>query len=1085
MNKFVIFLVVLLFSGLQGVYAQVSISGTVTDTDGDPVPGVTIASKGLSGVGTISKPDGTYSLEVPSEAEALVFSFVGMQTIEEQINGRSVINVVMERTDVGLDEVVVTALGISREKKALGYAVQEVSGDEVSEVKETNFISSLSGKTSGVQIKQPNTMGGSANIVIRGNSSILGNNQALFVVDGVIIDNNIPNVNEDGWGGYDYGNTAMDINPDNIESISVLKSAAATALYGSRASNGAIVITTKSGKKNKALGITVNSSYQVTEFDPATMPKWQDKYGQGYGNPYYLYDGDDPANGDQYDKYFLNYDIDGDGEIEKVSPTFDDASWGAPLDAGIEAVQWYSLHPLAENRFAETPYVSPGKNPYREFFQTGHNFTNSVAIDGGNREGSFRLNYTRMDQTGNLPNSEIKRNVVNLKGSYNLSEKWKADASINYVNDRTIGRYGTGYNGLNPMQSIGQWMSAHLDFTMFEDYKYADGSQRAWNWHHPINDLRPYYADNPYWVRYENYSNDGRDRVYGYAKLSYEAFDWLTLTANFTNDFYAQFQEERIAIGSAISGDLPDYTKRQRNFHEYYTKFHAIFNKDFGDVSLSGLLGASMERANILVTNVTTEGGLALANFYDIDNSVSAATVAEADIERGINSVYGQITLGYKGFLYLDVTARNDVSSTLPDDNNSYFYPSVSGSFILSELAPLKELSFLSFAKLSANYAQVGSAAPAYSVATNYNMLKPWSGFSRTSVPTTLNNANLKPENTKTWEIGFDARFLENRVGFTFAYYNASTFDQILPLSVSSASGFYSQYINAGEMSNKGFEFTLNATPVKMGDFSWRIDVNWFKNTNELVSLGDDIDNILLFSAWDVSVNATEGEPYGAIKGTDYVYNDNGEPMVGADGFPMISSKDTVIGNINPDWNAGISNTLTYKNFSLRFLVDMQIGGDIYSVSTKYGQATGLYEETAGTNPKGNPMRTPVADGGGYLFEGFVKEDGTENDIYVECQGFVGPFYYGWLPTVHQVYDASYVKLRELALTYRFPKKYFASVPIAGASVSLVGRNLWIIHKNTKHFDPEAALSAGNNQGIESGSYPSIRSYGVSVNIRF
>lgn len=1077
-------LVALLMLGLQ-VFAQRTITGTVTSAEnGEAIPGVSVLIKGTT-QGVVTDFNGKYKIDVPAGEVSLVFSFVGMQTKEVVTANSTTIDVVLNPEDVGIDEVVVTAMGISREKKSLGYAVQEVSGDEVSEVKESNFISSLSGKTSGVQIKQPNTMGGSANIVIRGNSSILGNNQALFVVDGVIIDNNIPNVNEDGWGGYDYGNTAMDINPDNIESISVLKSAAATALYGSRAANGAIVITTKTGKKNKALGITVNSSYQVTSLDPATMPKWQDKYGQGYGSPYYLYDDDDPDGGDEYDKYFINMDIDGDGTIEKVSPTFDDASWGAPLDAGIEAVQWYSLYPLSDTYLQATPYVSPGKNPYREFFENGYNFTNSVALEGGNKEGSFRLNYTRMDQKGNMPNSEIKRNVINFRGSYNLSDKWTADASVNYINDRTIGRYGTGYDGRNPMQSMGQWMSAHLDFTMFEDYKYDDGTQRAWNWHHPTNDLRPYYADNPYWVRYENYNNDGRDRMYGYAKLSFKAADWLTLSANFTNDFYSQFQEERVAIGSAISGDLPDYTKRQRNFHEYYAKFHATFNKNFGDLSLSGLLGTSMERANILVTNVTTEGGLALANFYDIDNSISAATVSEGDIKRGINSVYGQVTLGYKRFAYLDVTARNDVSSTLPDENNSYFYPSVSGSLILSELAPLSDIPFLSFAKLSANYAQVGSTAPAYSVATNYNMLKPWNGLSRTSVPTTLNNAELKPELTKTWEVGLDASLFNNRLGLNMALYNASTFEQILPLSVSSASGFYFQYINAGEMSNKGVELTLNATPVKTSNFSWRIDVNWFKNTNELVSLGDDIDNILLFSAWDVSVNATEGEPYGAIKGTDYVYNDNGDPMVDEDGYPMSTSKDTVIGNINPDWNAGISNTLTYKGLSLRFLVDMQMGGDIYSVSTKYGQATGLYEETAANNPKGNPIRDDVEDGGGYLFEGFVKEDGTENDIYVKAQGFVGPFYYGWLPTVHQVYDASYVKLRELALTYKLPKKYFATLPIDNASLSFVGRNLWIIHKNTKHFDPEASLSAGNNQGIESGSYPSVRSFGVSVNLRF
>ncbi|MFO8236186.1 MAG: SusC/RagA family TonB-linked outer membrane protein [Bacteroidales bacterium] len=1087
MKKLTFLITLLLFFAFQAA-AQTEISGTVTDAEtGEPIPGVSVVVKEQESVGTTTNMDGEYNLTgIPSDAETLIFSFVGMQTQEVPIEGRSTINVEMQSAVQEMEEVVVTALGISREKKALGYSVQDMAGDDINEAKETNFISSLSGRTSGVNIKQPNTMGGSANIVIRGRSSLLGNNQALFVVDGVIVDNSITNDNTGGWGGYDYGNAASDINPDNIESISVLKSAAATALYGSRASNGAIVIETKSGEKREKLGITVNSSYQMTEFDPATMPKWQDKYGAGYGAPYYLYAYDDPADADQWDPYFLNRDINGDGELQKVAPTWDDASWGAPFSADLEYVPWYNLHPLSEN-FGETvPWESPGKNSYRAFFEKGYKYTNSIALEGGGETTNYRVNYTRLDESGNLPNSEIERNTLNFSGSLDLSDKWTAEAAANYLNSRTLGRYGTGYNGINPMQQIGQWTQVNVDYSKLEKYEYEDGSQRTWNWHDPQDDLRAYYMDNPYWTRYKNYTNDGRDRVYGFTKLSYEAFDWLTLSVNLTNDYYSTFREERMAIGSAITGDLPDYTKNLRNFNEFNGKFHAQFNKDIGDWGISGLLGTSMERRDVLITNSTTEGGLALPDFYDIDNSVAPPTVDEGEIHEGVNSVYGQASVGWKDMAYVDVTGRNDESSTLPEDNNSYFYPSVSGSLILSEFNAVKNLGFFSYAKLSANYAEVGSSTSAYRTTRSYNILKPWDGYSRLSIPTQKNNPDLRPEITKSWEVGTDLRFFNDRAGINATYYQASTYDQILPLSTSSASGYYTQMINAGEMENIGVELTLDGTPVETNAFSWNFTVNWSKNENKVVSLGDDIDNILYFSAWDVTVNATEGEPAGAIKGTDYVYHeDNGKPMVNDGGMPMRTDKDKILGNINPDWNAGISNRFSYRNLTLRVLVDIQQGGDIYSVNTKYGQATGVYEETAGKNPRGGDIRGDLEDDGGYLYEDFVKEDGSQNDIYVETQGFTGAFYYGYLPTATHVYDASYVKLRELSLSYNLPDKFLTNLPFARASVSFIARNPWIIHKNTKHFDPEAILSAGNNQGIESGSYPSTRSYGINLQLKF
>jgi len=1066
-----------------------TVTGTVSSSVAGEgtLPGVAVVAKGTT-TGTSTDANGRYSLNVPPQVTTLVFSYVGMKTREVAISGRNVVDVTLEPETMDLNEIVVTALGISREKKSLGYSVQEIGGEEMTTARETNFVSSMSGKISGVSIKQPNTMGGSANIVIRGNASLLGNNQALFVVDGIPVDNSITNTETQkvGGGGYDYGNAAMDINPDDIESISVLKGAAASALYGSRAANGVVLVTTKRGSKNKGLGITVNSSILFSRIDESTLPKYQKEYGGGYG-PYYS----DPSG------YFFYRDLDGDGVRDLIVPTSEDASWGAKFDPNLMVVQWDALDPLESNYGEKRPWVFP-EHSIESLFNTGIKFTNNIAFDAGNDKGTFRLSYTNVDEKGILENSSIKRNTINLSGSYDLSEKLTIDANANYINLKAIGRFGTGYEEQNIMQVFGQWFQTNVDIKdLLSNYKSPkDGTQRTWNYRSiptATNPPRAFYANNPNWVRYENYNNDGRDRMFGYAKLSYKLTDWATIDGRLANDFYSEYQERRIAISSAAAGNIPDYTKFLRTFNEFNADAMLRVQKDFSSVSFNGLLGTSTRTNTIKSLLASTTGGLIIPNYFALNNSMAPVINEEAEVLQRINSFYGSLSTGFKRLIYVDLTARYDISSTLPKGNNSYFYPSVSTSFILSELGGIKDFGFLSFMKIRLNYAEVGADAPAYNTKSTYISGRPWGSmglyslqndFYTPDLTPALFNPDLLPERTKSIEAGFEARFLNNRFGVDFSFYKNNTFDQIMPIEVSRGSGYSAMYINAGEIQNLGFELSANLIPVQKNDFSWLIDVNWFKNRNEVVSLGGNIDNILLFSAWDVSVNAREGEPYGAIVGTNFVYL-NGKKVVGEDGFYLRTDNEEVIGNINPDWNAGIKNTFRYKNISLSGLIDIQQGGDIFSVNVKHGLSTGLYEETAGLNDKGKPKRDPVSEGGGILFENTVYEDGTPNTTYMPCNEWGTAFNYDYSPTARYILDASYVKLRELALTYSLPSSLFTKGFIKDLSFSIVGRNLWIINKNTYHFDPEAAISAGNQQGIESGAYPATRTFGFDIKAAF
>ncbi len=1069
------------------VFAQTkAITGKVTSSqDGLGIPGVTIQIKGTT-IGAITDIDGNYSINVSPSHKTLVFSYVSMKTTEVSIGTQSTINVVLEPDVVQIDEVVVTALGISREKKSLGYATQEVGGEELSTVKRDNFINSLSGRAAGVQIRSTNNMGGSSNVVIRGNSSLTQNNQALFVVDGVPISNdNTNNAGQiSGRNGYDYGNAASDINPDDIESMNILKGAAATALYGSRAANGVIIITTKKGKKQlggkKAFGVTLSSNITTGFLDKSTFPKYQQEYGAGYGTYYY---GDAPYGGFEY-----FYDVDGDGVTDYTVPTYEDASYGQKFDPSFSLFQWDSYDPASPNYHKKTPWVA-GANGPDYFFQNPLTLNNSVEVTGGSDVGTFRLSYTNFDQKGLMPNSSLKRNNFLFSGSYDIVKNLTVTASANYVKTDGLGRNSTGYSD-NIVSSFRQWMQVNVDYKMQEELYDKTGRNITWNPKSP-DDLSPAYWDNPYFLRYQNYETDQRNRIIGFLQADWKITEHLSLMGRAAVDTYDEIQEERKAIGSA-SGEFgvqrPDVTSGYSRFNRAFMESNmdlmlSYKNQLTEDLSLNAFLGTNIRRTRIDQVFASTDGGLIVPGLYSLANSVNPMLNPEERLtEIGVNGIYASASLGYLNTFFLDATVRRDQSSTLPEGENAYFYPSVSASWIFSNNL---EADWLQLGKLRLGYAQVGNDAPWGSIKDTYAQNTTFGGTALFSLPSTKNNANLVPEKTASLEAGIELITLNKRLGLDLSFYKNNTTNQIMPVTVSTATGYSSTFVNAGEMQNQGAEIQLFGAPIVKKDFRWDITLNWAKNVNEVVSLAGDIKNLQIAALQGgVTINARVGEPYGTIQGTDYVYT-NGQKTVGSNGYYLRSStSDKVLGNINPDWNAGLNNKFTYKNWAASFLIDWQQGGSVFSLDLYYGLGTGLYEETVYINDLGNPVRNLIEDGGGLILEG-VFEDGTANTKRVEGADYR---VFGWSrnPNAAFVYDASYVKLREVVLSYSLPSSLMSKVNwIQGATFSLVGSNLWIIHKNLPHADPEASQSSGNVQGWQSGVMPSTRNVGFSINLQF
>jgi TonB-linked SusC/RagA family outer membrane protein len=1084
-NGFLVLLVVLV---AQLTFAQErSVSGIVSDNAGIPLPGVSVLVKGTKN-GTQSDFDGKYSITA-SPNDVLVFSFIGMKTIEKPAS-TSTVNASLASDATQLESVVVTSLGIKRDKKSLGYATQEVKGESLAAVKGDNFINAISGKVSGVQVKRTTNFGGSTNVVIRGNASLTGNNQALFVIDGVPVSNNNSNTRdqEQSGAGYDYGNGASDINPEDIESINVLKGSAASALYGSRAANGVVVITTKKGnKKSKGYSVTLNSGVTAGSIDKSTFIKYQNQYGGGYG-PYY---------GPDEDSYLDHIDIDGDGNLDNVTPLTEDASYGQAFDPNLMVYQWDAFYPESSTYHKATPWVNAKNGPIT-FFETPVAYTNSISIDKGFENGSMRIGATNLSQSGLLPNSLLKRNTFTLNSSVLINEKLTLAGYGNFSETNTVGRNSTGYND-NIAGNFRQWWQTNVDLKALKNAYETTGRNVTWNPNSYTNPT-PIFWDNPYFQRYENYESDQRIRFIGNVSLNYKINSWLEAFGRASVDTYGDLQEERRAKGSVPAdfgigtggGDgstnrnpaESGYSRKNISFSEYNYDFMLNYNKDISEkLNVKGVVGTNIRRSYYKSIFAATNGGLSIANLYSLQNTASPLLAPlERDEAIGVDGIYGSASFGYANFLFLEGTIRRDHSSTLPTENSTYYYPSISSSFVFSEF--LKP-SWLSFGKIRLNYAEVGNSPGFDRILDSYAVNTAF-GASSASVKDTKNNPNLKPEKTKSYEIGLELSMLEKRLGLDLSFYKSNSIDQIIPLRLTSSTGYLYELINAGEIENKGVEITLNGTPIKNSNFSWDINLNWAKNTNQVKKLLDGIDNLQLGSfQGGVTINAAVGQPYGVIYGTKYTYL-NGERVVDESNgqYVKTSNSDNAIGNANPEWTGGLNNKFTYKNFSLEFLIDMQHGGEIFSLDRYYGLATGLPDDTAFINDLGNPVRNTIENGGGFINPG-VNSDGSQNATRIRADRFGAQGYRRGLPDEAFVYDASYVKLRQASISYSLSQNTLKNTFMTGMTFSVIGTNLWIIDKNLPDADPESGLGSGNLQGFSTGSLPSTRDISCNIKIQF
>jgi len=1057
---------------------QRTVTGTVTDASSLPLPGVSVVIKGTT-EGTQTDFDGKFQIQA-APTDVLVFTFIGMKTSEMTATSTNLaVKLADDATD--LETVVVTALGISRDKKSLGYASQKVDGEAVNTTPTNNFLNNLSGKVAGLEIRANSNFGGSTNIVLRGNKSISGNNQALIVVDGVAVSNT--NLNEDKAAksrvGFDFGNSASDIDPNNIESITVLKGAAATALYGSQAANGAIMITTKKGKLNSGLGISFSSTTSVGSFDRKTFPKYQKSYGANG----YTQEGDDS---------FSSVDVNGDGIDDLLVDTTADASFGNAFDPNLMVYQWNAFAPGNPNFGRPTPWTA-GRNDPREFFQDSFSTVNNINFNGGDDNSTFNFGYTNNNERGILPNSRLNKNAITGNFTRNLSDNLKITAFANFTDQSTVGRNSVGY-GDNLIGGFRQWWQTNVDIKELKQEYFRNRENITWNFVDPAgqdadpdNDLSPAYWNNPYWDRYENYQSDEHTRVLTGGNLSYNVTKNFNLLGRVTVDSSNDRQEYRKNIGShaeefgvavPVLDETSGYRLYTRNFLQTTYDFIANYDFTIGKVGGKALVGTTFIKSKIDSFDGSTSGGLVTPGLYTLANSNSYIAPIESEINYEKQGFYGQLSLDYDRTYFLEGAYRNDVSTALPKSNRSYDYYSIGGSFIVSELIKKDWLSNL---KLRANYAVVGNdpAAGLLGAKINGGILNGNLAFSNST--TYVDFESLKPETQKSTEFGIEASFFQNRLTLDASVYQSNTEDQIFLVPQSTSTGYSNSQINAGEVQNKGVEIALTGTPIQTEDFEWQIRANWSQNRNEVVSLDAGRENLQLATfQGGMSLNATIGQPYGTFRSTDYVYDGNGNKVVGADGLYLIND-DQVIGNIQADWIAGIYNKFTYKNISVGFLVDIKHGGDVYSLDQAFGQYTGIYNSTAGYNDLGNPVRNSLADGGGIILPG-VNENGDPNDVRINTNGVEVAYGFGVTPNRAFMYDASYIKLREASITYAFPSSLLKDSFIKTFSMSLLGNNLWIIQKNLPDADPEAGASSGNVQGYQSGVMPTTRV--ISFNIK-
>ena len=1026
---------------MQLTFAQEkTISGTVSDKSG-VLPGVSVLIEG-STKGVETDFDGKYSIEANS-GDVFVFRYLGYETAKITVAASNIINVTLKEGGELLDEIVITAFGIKRSEKALGYSVQSIKGESMTEARESNITNAISGKIAGVQVTGTSgSVGASSRIVLRGNSSITGNNEPLYVVDGVPISNSSFG-GAGAYGGVDLPNGAADINPDDIETITVLKGPNAAALYGLRAGNGVIVITTKKGDASKKFSVSINTN--VTMSNPLLLPDYQNSYGQGGDTNHFNYlDGASGGIGDGVDE-----------------------SWGPALDAGLEFVQWDSQ---LTNNGNPTPWISHPDN-VKDFLNTGINISNNVSITSG----GFRLSIGNSEQEGMVPFTELKKFTVGVSGSLKLGERITASVSLNYFNQDSDNIPITGYNNENPFQQF-IWSARQVNFTdlrNWRDFPLAPANTAAagtpLNWNHN-------FQNNPYWVLETNRNTFSKDRLIGNVDLTTQLTEDLSLSTKLGVDSFSQFTTNRQAVGSN-NAQNGAYAESQRRFEEVNASFLLDYNKNFSeDFSFSLSLGGNhMNRTYDRLSGSLP--ALELPNLYSLSNlqTGSTASISNYHSDQQINSFYGYGQFSYKDMFFIDFTGRNDWSSILPVANSSFFYPSLQGSVVLSDVFPVLKENNINFLKIRGGWSQVGStgALGAYSLNQTFGLSN--SGFgNQASVPNTQFNPNLKAETVTGVEFGIDAKMFANRLRFSATYYDQKSADLLVPIQVTAATGFTNVWDNIADMSNSGYELQLGGTIIKKEDFSFDIDVNFAQNKNEVTSLGD-LDTYVLGGQWGLSLEARPGQPYGSLVGRDFERTTSGE-VIYENGLPLIDSTQKIIGNIAPDWTGGASFSIRYKAFDLSTLIDAKIGGDVHSMTYSWGRYAGTLSETLIGRETGVVGNGVMSDGNG----GYVA-----NNVTVSAKSFNQSSYSNSIES-SAIFDASYVKLRQVSIGYTLPRKFIENSVIKSLKVSVVGRNLLILHKNTPHIDPETGFSASNgNQGQEFGQYPSARNIGFNINMRF
>lgn len=1023
----------------------IKVKGVVKDAAG-PVIGATVVEKGTPNNGTVTDLDGNFTLTVKSGA-TLVISYVGMKSVEVKASS-SPVTVVLEDDSKALNEVVVTALGIKRDRKALGYGLDEVKGDAFEKAKETNVINSMAGRVAGLVVSQ--TAGGasgSTRVILRGSTEMTGNNQPLYVVDGVPLDNtNFGSAST--AGGYDLGDGISSINPDDIESMSVLKGPAASALYGSRASHGVILITTKKADGKGKFSVEYNGTLTIDQ----QLSKWDDiqqVYGMGSNGTY---------------------------SIDAISNT--NKSWGPKAD-GSNMLKYFDG--------VERPYLIIPNNT-SGFFRTGLTANNTVAVSANYKNSGMRFTFSDMRNKDIVPNADMSRDIFNLRSNSTLG-KVDLDFSVNYTHEDVNNRPALGDSKSNIGKNL-MTLATTYNQSWLRTYQDENGEYSNWNGMDPYN-------VNPYWDVYKNSNTSDKDLIRFHASAIWNINPHLKIKGTAGTEFnWFTFQDFKAPTTPGYEAGYLQRSKFENRMYNF--ELLATYNNRWGDFDFTGTFGGNIYKVDNK-TMITTAKDMQIRDVIAI-MSFNETSIEENSYRKQINSVFGAVNFGWRSLIYLDATLRGDQSSTLPLNNNIYVYPSVSGSFVFSELINKKNI--LPYGKFRLSWAQVGSDTDPYQLGLVYTKSKfTYPGYTIGYINNeTIPNKNLKPTRTNSFEAGFETKFFNSRIGLDFTYYNQISKDQIMGIASSWATGYPYRLINAGEIQNQGIEITLNTRPIQIGDFAWDLNFNFAKNSNKVKKLVDDMDMFELEKAsWlDVQIAAKVGENFGSIVGPDFVRNEKGDILIDPQtGLPEYDKSNHVLGNASWDWTGGISTALHYKNFSLSALFDIKVGADLYSMSARAAYESGKSKATmegrdawyaseeqrqAAGIPKGSDNWKPT---GGFIAPGVIDNgDGTyrPNDIIINPEDY-------WMSVCRNapsmfIYDNSYIKCREIVLSYQFPKKWLGKV-LQDMSVSFVARNPFIVWKNIPNIDPDSNYNNTTGMGLEYGSLPSRKSYGINVNIKF